>query len=61
MAHIGNHTQVAWAIVMLPLTATNEAAVKGESVYQEACIACHGAAGEGMMPGAPELSDPKVR
>jgi len=48
----------AWLTAML-LTATSTAlaAVSGESVYQGTCIACHGAGGEGALPGVPDLTD----
>jgi len=28
----------------------------GRAVYEKSCIACHGADGEGMMPGVPDLA-----
>ncbi|MBX3646331.1 MAG: c-type cytochrome [Rhodocyclaceae bacterium] len=28
----------------------------GESIYQSACIACHGADGAGALPGVPDMA-----
>lgn len=33
----------------------------GEAVYEQTCIACHGANGKGTVPGAPDLTDPTCR
>lgn len=32
------------------------AAPSGESVFQSACISCHGADGAGVLPGVPDLT-----
>ena len=32
------------------------AASHGKSVYEQTCIACHGADGKGSVPGAPDLT-----
>ena len=32
-------------------------ALSGEAIYQQSCIACHGAGGEDGMPGVPDLTD----
>ncbi|GMR09039.1 MAG: hypothetical protein BMS9Abin26_2051 [Gammaproteobacteria bacterium] len=29
----------------------------GKEIYQQTCIACHGADGKGVLPGAPNLTD----
>lgn len=31
----------------------------GERLYSQTCAACHGADGKGMIPGAPDFTDPK--
>jgi len=59
VAYTNNDLKVAWVIVMLFATTPTMAASRGESVYQGTCIACHGANGEGTMPGIPDLSSPK--
>lgn len=48
----------AWVTAML-ITATSMAIAEasGESVYQGTCIACHGAGGEGTLPGVPDLTE----
>ncbi len=33
------------------------AAGGGEQIYKQTCIACHGANGEGAIPGVPKLSE----
>lgn len=30
--------------------------VTGQDIYDRACFSCHGADGEGMMPGVPDLT-----
>lgn len=47
-----------WAIVMLSVAPSTTAGMPGEAVYQGTCIACHGADGEGTLPGVPDLTDP---
>lgn len=32
---------------------------RGKAVYEQACLACHGADGSGMMPGAPDFTEPR--
>ncbi len=31
----------------------------GSAIYQQTCVACHGANGKGSVPGAPNFTDPK--
>lgn len=33
-------------------------AESGQAVYQSTCVACHGAEGEGALPGVPDLTGP---
>lgn len=41
-------------LVALMLTESSAlAAVPGKAVYEGTCIACHGAGGEGALPGSP--------
>lgn len=48
----------AWVTAMLfTVTATAVSATLGKSVYQGTCIACHGAGGEGALPGVPDLTE----
>lgn len=35
----------------------NTSGADGESIYKQTCIACHGANGEGVIPGVPKLSE----
>lgn len=44
--------------VFLIATSSSFASASGESVYQGACIACHGAGGEGTLPGVSDLAGP---
>ena len=34
------------------------ASMSGEEIYNQTCIACHGANGKGMVPGAPDFTKP---
>lgn len=44
------------AFVLLALTLpTSAVAVDGKAMYDTTCIACHGAAAQGMIPGVPDL------
>jgi len=59
VAHISKYLKAAGTIMLLSVAATATAATRGERVYQGTCIACHGAEGEGTMPGVPDLTAPK--
>ena len=37
------------------------AAGRGEEVYNQTCVACHGSDGKGVLPGAPDFTDPGGR
>jgi cytochrome c5 len=50
---------VLGGLMVLISTASAAAAVpRGQAVYEQACIACHGAGGEGALPGVPDLTGP---
>jgi len=40
---------------------TGYAKADGAAVYNSTCIACHGADGKGVLPGAPDLTDKSGR
>ncbi len=44
--------------VMLSLLASPVLAADPATQYTNACLACHGADGAGVMPGVPDLSEP---
>lgn len=44
-----------------PLAMAAGDAERGEQVYQETCIACHGPDGRGALEGVPNLADPRGR
>lgn len=46
----------AW-LLGLPLTVPAGEG-RGGAVYQQFCLACHGADGAGMMPGVPDFTEP---
>lgn len=50
-------TAILMCLAWLPptLTAGNDGNT-GASVYKETCIACHGANGKGVVPGAPDFT-----
>ena len=59
MAQLTIFTRFAWVITtLLSVTTTGSAAMPGETVYRDTCIACHGADGEGTLPGVPDLVGP---
>jgi mono/diheme cytochrome c family protein len=35
--------------------------MEGKAIYDQTCIACHGANGKGALPGVPDLTDTKGR
>ena len=39
-------------------SSTAVASVSGQDIYNQTCIACHGGNGKGMVPGAPDLTNP---
>ena len=41
--------------VIVPLAGSPP--LSGDVIYQQSCVACHGADGEGGMPGVPDLTD----
>lgn len=48
----------AWVTAILfTIMSTAFAAASGASVYQGTCIACHGAGGEGTLPGVSDLTE----
>lgn len=38
-------------------TSTKDSGLSGEQIYKQTCVACHGANGEGVIPGVPKLSE----
>lgn len=47
----------ALASFLTPVAVADEAAVKaGRSVYEQTCVACHGANGKGTIPGVSDLT-----
>lgn len=41
----------------LPSVTASEDSPAGKSIYMQACVACHGADGAGMMPGVPDFTE----
>ncbi|GIX17470.1 MAG: hypothetical protein KatS3mg119_1656 [Rhodothalassiaceae bacterium] len=53
---------LAAAVMMLaavPRPAGAGDVARGARVYKTTCIACHGAKGDGVVPGTPDFTDPK--
>ncbi len=63
----GNDRQVATASAAPATNSTVAPAgaggnpVRGAQVYQETCVACHGANGKGALEGVPDLTNPAGR
>ncbi|MEQ8504388.1 MAG: c-type cytochrome [Rhodospirillales bacterium] len=56
-------SNVGVAILILGLSASIAVGVHAgerapEDIYTESCAVCHGVAGEGAMPGIPDLTEP---
>lgn len=49
---------VGWPVALMLTVSSALAAVPGKAVYEGTCIACHGAGGEGALPGVPDFTDP---
>lgn len=49
-------TVILSVAVMIGLTAGAHAAPDGKAIYEQTCIACHGANGKGALPGVPDLT-----
>jgi len=49
-----------WLFIALLVAATSIEAAdgKGEQLYRQNCVGCHGSDGTGGMPGTPDLTDP---
>lgn len=63
-----NDRQVAATALAAPATSSTVAPAgavgnpaRGGQVYQETCVACHGANGKGALDGVPDLTDPAGR
>ncbi len=48
----------ARALPDIPTTPAGDAA-KGRKVFHTTCVACHGEDGKGVVPGAPDFTNPK--
>ena len=42
-------------------SALGAAEESGRRIYESTCVACHGADGEGTLPGVPDFTDPSGR
>ena len=49
--------KLTFFILMTSAVVVSAAAGGGEQIYKQTCIACHGANGEGAIPGVPKLSE----
>lgn len=47
-----------WLLGMATLLPAFAAADRGEEVYNQTCVACHGSDGTGAMPGTPDFGAP---
>lgn len=43
------------ALIALPILASAD---EGEALYNQTCVACHGADGKGVIPGVPDFTKP---
>lgn len=51
-------TSLAQAAPDVPTTPKGDPA-HGEKIYHTTCVACHGEDGKGVVPGAPDFTDPE--
>ena len=45
-------------VALLQVDSAPITSMSGEEIYNQTCIACHGANGKGMVPGAPDFTKP---
>jgi len=45
--------------LLISLSAFSVYALTGEAIYKQTCVACHGANGQGTVPGAANFTDEK--
>jgi len=55
-----DHVPAGWRPLPNPYPATEASLARGEKIYQEFCIGCHGAVGDGQGPAAPYLNPPPL-
>ena len=46
------------SVMLIKEGSTSTAGLSGEEVYNQTCVACHGANGKGMVPGTPDFTKP---
>ena len=57
-----NNSLPACSLIKTSLTVTDDTSNKsGKAIYDQTCIACHGANGKGAIPGVPNLTDKNGR
>lgn len=56
-----NNTAVAEKVAFKETTSSAASVLSGNDVYNQSCIACHGANGKGTVPGAPDFTQASGR
>lgn len=49
-------TSALLAVSAMPRGWAADDVARGEAIYKQTCVACHGAGGAGSLPGAPDLT-----
>lgn len=60
VAWLHNNVPDVWRAMPNPYPATEESMLRGQKMYQEFCIGCHGAMGDGQGQGAKYMSPPPL-
>ena len=58
VAWLHGHVPEPWLKIPNPYPGTRPAVLRGEAIYQDFCIGCHGEVGDGMGPAARDLYPP---
>jgi mono/diheme cytochrome c family protein len=57
---LAEHVPEGWRIIPNPYPTSREGLARGQRIYQDFCIGCHGPIGDGMGPAQPFLYPPPL-
>lgn len=60
VAWLHKHVPQGWQDLPTPYAATEASLARGEKVYQDFCLGCHGPVGDGMGPAQPYIYPPPL-
>ncbi|MCO6414503.1 MAG: c-type cytochrome [Thiogranum sp.] len=56
-----NNRPISASIVRTSAGSVADSGLSGQAIYNQTCIACHGADGRGTLPGVPDFTDERGR